>query len=169
MTMLELVAVCFGLACVALYVRQNVWSWPVGLVQVCLYVWIFFQARLYSDVLLHLVYVVLQLYGWYVWTRPGAGAAGGRVTRLTPTAFAGWLCVGAISSAALGAAMHGCRTSHCTSQPTARSPSKRPATPTPSPQRNPPFVCSSETSKGSRRSPTWRPRVDRNRSRTAPT
>ena len=75
MTILELVAVFFGLACVALYVRQNVWSWPVGLVQVCLYVWVFFQARLYSDVLLHLVYVVLQLYGWYVWTRAGGALA----------------------------------------------------------------------------------------------
>ena len=107
MTILELIAVCFGLACVALYVRQNVWSWPVGLVQVCLYVWIFFQARLYSDVLLHLVYVVLQLYGWYVWTRPDASTSERRVTRLTPSAFAQWLLVGALSSAALGAAMHG--------------------------------------------------------------
>src|SRR5215210_1722181 len=105
MMIVELVAVGFGLACVALYVRQNVWSWPVGLVQVCLYVWIFLNARLYSDVLLHLVYIALQLYGWYYWTRPGTRDAHRSVTRLTPPAFAGWLLVAVVATAVLGATM----------------------------------------------------------------
>ncbi len=36
MTGIELIATLFGLACVWLYVRENIWSWPTGLVQVCL-------------------------------------------------------------------------------------------------------------------------------------
>jgi nicotinamide mononucleotide transporter len=69
MTLIELIATLFGLACVWLYIRQSVWSWPTGLVQVCLYAWIFLHARLYSDVLLHLIYIALGIYGWHHWLK----------------------------------------------------------------------------------------------------
>jgi nicotinamide mononucleotide transporter len=68
---IEAVAVSFGIACVALTVRQSLWCWPAGLVQVTLYVYIFYQARLYSDVLLHGIYVGLQVYGWHHWMGGG--------------------------------------------------------------------------------------------------
>lgn len=102
MSPVEWFAAAFGLACVALVVRESVWSWPVGLVQVCLYVWVFGQARLYSDALLHVVYVVLQIYGWQRWARAGAGGGELAVRRLTARAAAGWLAVVAAGTAALG-------------------------------------------------------------------
>ncbi len=64
---IEIVASLSGLACVALLIRRSLWSWPVGLVQVALYMLIFFEVKLYSDVLLHGIYVVMQLYGWWYW------------------------------------------------------------------------------------------------------
>ena len=67
MSVIEIVAVCFGVACVWLTIRQNIWCWPTGLVQVVLFIWIFYQAKLYSDVMLHVVYVVLGFYGWWYW------------------------------------------------------------------------------------------------------
>jgi hypothetical protein len=45
---IEAVALALGIACV-LNVRQNMWCWPTGLVQVVLYIEIFYDARLYSD------------------------------------------------------------------------------------------------------------------------
>ena len=69
MTWIEVLAVVFGLACVILTVRQSIWCWPTGLVQVALYVYVFYGARLYSDLLLHVFYVGLQLYGWYYWVK----------------------------------------------------------------------------------------------------
>jgi nicotinamide mononucleotide transporter len=67
--MLEFIAVAFGLANVYLTVRQNIWCWPIGAVMVSLYIYIFFGARLYSDVLLNVFFLVMQFYGWYQWTR----------------------------------------------------------------------------------------------------
>ena len=36
---------------------------------VSLYIYIFFGARLYSDALLNVFFLVMQFYGWYQWTR----------------------------------------------------------------------------------------------------
>jgi len=71
MTWIEAIAVVFGLLCVWLTVRQNIWCWPTGLVQVALYIAIFYQVKLYSDLILHIIYVFLQVYGWYHWLHGG--------------------------------------------------------------------------------------------------
>lgn len=105
MGVIEAIATFFGLVCVWLCVRRNIWTWPTGLVQVVLYVWVFFEAKLYSDVLLHVVYIVLQIYGWVRWRR--LGPDGGRlpVTRLGPRGFLPWAALAACGTVALGAAM----------------------------------------------------------------
>jgi len=64
---MELIAVVFGIASVVLTIRQSVWCWPTGLVQVVLFIGIFYEAKLYSDVILHIIYIGLQFYGWYYW------------------------------------------------------------------------------------------------------
>ena len=46
MTPIEWVATAFGLACVILTIRQSIWCWPTGLIQVVLYVFVFFEAKL---------------------------------------------------------------------------------------------------------------------------
>jgi nicotinamide mononucleotide transporter len=63
-------AIC-GLLCVWLTVRQNVLCWPIGLIQVVLYIGVFYAARLYSDLILHVIYVFIQIYGWYHWLYGG--------------------------------------------------------------------------------------------------
>jgi nicotinamide mononucleotide transporter len=104
MSPVEVTAVAFGLACVILTIRQSIWSWPTGLVQVVLYIWIFKQARLYSDMVLHVIYVPMQLYGWYHWL---AGARAQHapklpIRRITPRAAAIWLLISAAAIAADG-------------------------------------------------------------------
>jgi nicotinamide mononucleotide transporter len=67
--MLETIAVLCILANVYLTVRQNIWCWPVGVVGVSFYIYIFFQSKLYSDAGLQVFFLVMQFYGWYQWTR----------------------------------------------------------------------------------------------------
>lgn len=67
MSYVEIVAALFGALSVYFYIVRNHWSWPVGLVQVVLYIGVFEQAKLYADMLLHFVYAGLQLYGWWAW------------------------------------------------------------------------------------------------------
>lgn len=78
---LEAVAVVFGLAYVVLSIRQSVWCWPAGLVNVSLFLVLFYQARLYADMGLQGVYIVLSLYGWWHWLYGGPGRQEAPVTR----------------------------------------------------------------------------------------
>lgn len=93
MTWIEVIAVIFGLICVWLTIRQNIWCWPTGLVQVTLYIAIFYHVKLYSDLLLHVIYVVLQIYGWYHWLHGGRGRQALPVSTLGRQAQIGWPAV----------------------------------------------------------------------------
>jgi nicotinamide mononucleotide transporter len=66
-----------------LQVRENVWNWPIQLVSSALYVAVFFNARLFSDAGLNVVYVVLYVFGWYSWLRGGADHRALGITRIS--------------------------------------------------------------------------------------
>ena len=70
MSGLELIAAVLGVIAVWLTVKQNAWCWPIGLVMVLIYGWLFYEVKLYSGMLLQLAYALLQLYGWWQWQRP---------------------------------------------------------------------------------------------------
>lgn len=87
---LEWVAVAFGIVSVYLSTRQNIWSWPTAIVNVVLYVFVFYGSRLYADMGLQVIYAVLNSYGWYHWLRGGNERAPLPVSR-TPVALWGRL------------------------------------------------------------------------------
>ncbi|HEX8200841.1 MAG TPA: nicotinamide riboside transporter PnuC [Isosphaeraceae bacterium] len=105
MTGIELLAVVLGLACVALTVRQHIACWPTGLAMVVLYIAIFYRAKLYSDMILQVVYVFLQIYGWHAWLRGGPNRTRLAVSRLSPRGAMGWAIAGFIGTVALGSTM----------------------------------------------------------------
>jgi nicotinamide mononucleotide transporter len=82
-TIIEFVAVAFGITAVYLSTRQNVWSWPLGIINVALYVVIFHDAKLYADMGLQVVYIGLAVYGWWHWLHGGANATVLRVSRVS--------------------------------------------------------------------------------------
>jgi nicotinamide mononucleotide transporter len=94
MTWIEGIAAVCGLLCVWLTVRQNIWCWPTGLIQVLLYIGVFYHARLYSDLILHVIYVIMQVYGWYHWLHGGHNRSELPVTMLSMPALTGWIIVG---------------------------------------------------------------------------
>jgi nicotinamide mononucleotide transporter len=65
----EAIAAAFGVINVALVVRRSVWNYPFGLVTVALYFFVFFEERLYSEALLQIFFIAVQLYGWWAWQR----------------------------------------------------------------------------------------------------
>ena len=97
MNLIEALATIFGLLCVWLTTRQNVWCWPTGLVQVFLYIFVFYDAKLYSDMILHIIYVVMQIYGWYHWLHGGENAATLQVSILGKR-IAPWILVAIVGS-----------------------------------------------------------------------
>jgi nicotinamide mononucleotide transporter len=92
MDWLEFSGLVSGLLCVWLLIRQNVWTFPIGLVYAVVSVAVFFEAKLYADVLLSGYYVLMNGYGWYYWLyggpRPGEDVL--PVTR-TPLPTGLWL------------------------------------------------------------------------------
>lgn len=82
---IEIAAALFGVACVYLATRQNIWSWPVGIVNVALYFVVFREARLYADMGLQVVYLLLSVYGWYQWLYGGPGRKTLPVSRASRT------------------------------------------------------------------------------------
>lgn len=105
MSPLEIVATVFGLLCVALTVRQHIWCWPTGLVQVILYIFIFYQAKLYSDSFLQVIYVFFQFYGWWHWLHGGRERTSAPITQLSPRALLGYTLAGILGSLLWGFGM----------------------------------------------------------------
>ena len=101
----EVAAVLFGIVGVYLTVRENVWCWPTGLVNVGLSILVFWQARLYADMGLQVVYVLLCLYGWYEWLHGGPGRSALVVTRTPRPALPALAALGLAGAGLLGLAL----------------------------------------------------------------
>jgi nicotinamide mononucleotide transporter len=99
---LELFAAVVGAISVWLSVRQNVLSWPTAIVNVVLYALVFYQAKLYADMGLQVVYAALSIYGWYEWLYGGEGRTELHVTRTTPALAALLTLIALAGSALLG-------------------------------------------------------------------
>ncbi|MGI9543851.1 MAG: nicotinamide riboside transporter PnuC [Cyclobacteriaceae bacterium] len=75
----------FGTLCVVLLVRQNIWTWPMGIIYVLISFVVFWQAKLYADFILHIFFLALNIYGWYYWIK--GHSKGEEEVPVTTTAF----------------------------------------------------------------------------------
>jgi nicotinamide mononucleotide transporter len=60
-----------GAWCVWLTVKQNIWNWPIGIANNLFFINQFWHARLYADMSLQIIYIVLGAIGWYWWLHGG--------------------------------------------------------------------------------------------------
>jgi nicotinamide mononucleotide transporter len=106
MSLIEWIAVAFGVANIVLIIRRNVLNFPVALVMVALYGKIFWDLKLYSDAGLQVFFFVVNIIGWRMWSANEAASGEIQVERLRPRARALWL--GGTLGATLmwGAMMH---------------------------------------------------------------
>lgn len=80
MSYIELMATLFGLISVYLAARNKVATWPTGIVNEIALFFLFFQVQLYADMLLQVFFLVVTIFGWYNWRRPGEETAVGRLS-----------------------------------------------------------------------------------------
>jgi nicotinamide mononucleotide transporter len=102
MSSIEIVAAIFGVVSVFLSVRQNIWSWPTAIVNVGLYIIVFYESKLYADTGLQVVYVVLNAYGWYHWLYGGKNRTELPVTRTSPRLWLLLVSIGAAGAVVIG-------------------------------------------------------------------
>ncbi|MEM9624436.1 MAG: nicotinamide riboside transporter PnuC [Pseudomonadota bacterium] len=80
---LEILGLVSGLLCVWLLIRENILTFPLGLIYSVITVVVVARAGLYADVLLNLYYVLMNAYGWYFWTYGGAKRRSNEVLAVT--------------------------------------------------------------------------------------
>ncbi len=107
MSALEIIAAVVGAISVYLSVRQNIWSWPTGVVTVALYAVVFYHQKFYAGMGLQVVFAVLCAYGWYQWLYGGQNRTELRVTRTTPQLGALLALIAISGAAALGVFLRG--------------------------------------------------------------
>lgn len=72
---LEFFGTITGIVAVWLSARANVWSWPLGIVNVTLSFFLFYQVQLYPDMFLQVFFFITNLLGWWRWLNPRKGEA----------------------------------------------------------------------------------------------
>ena len=99
MNPLEIAGFVTGALSVWLAVRQNPWNWPFGVANAVCFLVLFWQARLYGDMALQVLFIAICLLGWYRWLFGGAGHTRLRVTRISRRGAILYALVGASATA----------------------------------------------------------------------
>lgn len=71
---IEIGGTVFGLIYVWLSIRQNLFTWPAGIISSFLYCCVFIDAKFYAQAGLQVYYVLISIYGWWSW-HPVSGKA----------------------------------------------------------------------------------------------
>jgi nicotinamide mononucleotide transporter len=79
---IEIFGFMTGAVCVWLQVKENIWGWPIGIMNNLVYIAVFLSAKLYADTGLQVVYIVISLYGWWNWLHPAPGKKKAAVRRI---------------------------------------------------------------------------------------
>ncbi len=99
MSVVELVAVLLAIAYLVLAIRQNILCWAAAFFSSLLYLWIFYEARLYMESVLQIFYAAMAVYGWYQWKYGGTEQQGLRIVTWRPRLHA--IAIGGILTLAL--------------------------------------------------------------------
>ena len=97
----ELAGSVITIVSIWLATRENVWYYPTGIASVLLYAWIYFDARLYAEAGLQLVWLALLIYGWWNWLYGGEDRTELPVTRTPRWGWGASIASGAIMTAAI--------------------------------------------------------------------
>ena len=94
---IELSGAILGLAYIFFSIRQNIFTWPTGLLTSALYIIVFYRSGFYADMGLQAYYVIISIYGWYYWLR-GKKPADKSKTPVQTTRTVLWLKMVVISA-----------------------------------------------------------------------
>ena len=68
-TWAEWLGVITGFTCIYLAAKENIYNWPVSIISVIAYAWVFFTAKMYGDMALQFYFLFTAFYGWYYWIK----------------------------------------------------------------------------------------------------
>lgn len=65
----EYIAVLAGIASVWYSRKENILVYPTGLLNTIIYIWLSFKYHLLGEATVNFYYTIMNMYGWYLWTR----------------------------------------------------------------------------------------------------
>ena len=100
-TWAEWIGVVSGFTCIYLAAKENIFNWPISIISVIAYAWVFFTAKMYGDMALQFYFLFTAFYGWYFWLKKRETSSK-QVTVLTKQQWLLVIAAVAILSVALG-------------------------------------------------------------------
>lgn len=58
-----------GALCVWLITRENIWNWPIGMINNLVLGFVFYTSKLYGQFILQLIFFLVSIYGWWYWSQ----------------------------------------------------------------------------------------------------
>jgi nicotinamide mononucleotide transporter len=104
MMAIEVVGAAAVIVNLVLIERRSLWNYPFGLLASALYFFVFLEAKLYSGMLLQLLLIAIQIWGWRNWSKAVVGGEVPVGTMSNPARLA-WLAGTLTGSLLWGAAM----------------------------------------------------------------
>ncbi len=71
---IEVTGAILGLIYVILSIRQNISLWFVGILTSAFYIVVFLNSKLYANMALQFYYLIMSIYGWYIWKRAASNS-----------------------------------------------------------------------------------------------
>ncbi len=68
-SLLEFIAVFAGIASVWFSRKENIWVYPIGLINTTIYIFLSVKGHLYGEASVNLYYTIVSIYGWILWSR----------------------------------------------------------------------------------------------------
>lgn len=68
-TVLEIIAVLFGIASVTFSAMNDIFVYPTGIVSTAIYVYLLYVGDLYGDMIINGYYLIMSIYGWMLWSK----------------------------------------------------------------------------------------------------
>lgn len=102
MSLLEWVAAGLGVINIALLIFRSPWNFAFGIASVAIYIFVFWETRLYAEAGLQVFFVLAQMWGWWLWIKVGGDDTGVPVRWLDWKSRVVWLAMTAALSLNLG-------------------------------------------------------------------
>lgn len=85
MNYLEITGAIIGLVYLWLEYKASLWLWVAGFIMPAVYIFVYYDARLYADMGISIYYLAASLYGLAVWVAGKKSTAGGLPVTRTPS------------------------------------------------------------------------------------
>ncbi len=67
MNVIEIFAVITTLLSVIFSIKNNILTWPIGIVSNFLYMYLFYDLNIFGNMVLQVLFILQAVYGWYKW------------------------------------------------------------------------------------------------------